>query len=349
MYDDKSFIASFAPVMVVDCTGELYDSRAEYRFAELLDMTRCEYQHNKLAIAIPKQRGGMYKPDFLLERNIQGLNYIDAIDVKGKDLERAPETQKLVRDCLEVFHGKSMKRQYGNTFRSLTLIFPYKILYFDKDTDENGVEAFIYQCPTCGKLEILPKKNHKCSYCGATSKELCDPNWTQWVIDNADKETLPRRTAWEINKINELKSLCEKAGIKLLNKEKTFKVGFPDRIDILWSADAAYENQPTRLKSFGSAKRLQSLITCIESSEDNKNLIRYLARHASDKESIIGQAVFVTPKGIFVAERNSPKLKKGHAYHCSECESGYFSADDDARCPLCGSYRHSIVEGDSDD
>ena len=336
MYDDKSFLASMMPVIVIAPNGDKYDSRTEYRFEELLDMVKQDHTHNKLAIATRDWNNGMYKPDFCLERNVDGSYLLDFIDVKGKDWDKDWKAQRLANNVQKEIN--SAHKLHGGTYRSFCLVYPDHIQYYDNSTSgDRGKPAWMYLCPVCHRFEIKPDDAPGCD-CGHhfEDSDRVPSDWIQHVINNADQSHERILTPFEQSCKKRIAELGKDAKIRFLDKEKRFSVVHPDHRDELLRPDFAYEVQALCNKTKGTASRLQSLIFCIEDKEANEHIVRYLAMHAANRESYVGQIVIASRDGIKVVERDSERLRDGGAYHCPKCGRGFFAAHDDNACPFCG-------------
>lgn len=338
--NDTGYLASFPAKKTLSKDSELFDSYLEFHFGLLLDLMRTTYSHTAISLDTDKCYKSRYTPDFIVQRNPKGLPIIDSFDVKGKAFKDDADAHKAAQLMIDVLGTE----EYGVLNRSFSLIYNYDIRYYDEETKDifKPKKAHYYLCPKCGKFEILPESNHRCSYCGTESQVFVENNkWEKFVQQHADTNNLPHRTANEMKWKRGIAALAKKANIALLPDSEAYQIEYPDRIDVMWNPDFAYELQPDTIPTYGSVSKLQGFISCIENSEDYKTMIRFLCNNAANKESIIRQAVFATKNGLYAAEWNNPKLMPASAYTCGKCGKGYFSADNDTKCPFCMSEGHA--------
>lgn len=339
--NNTQFLPSLRARKTVHKNGEYYASYAEHQFQLLLELFGEEAEHDCVSFEIDKKHyyyqdgrhQTRYTPDYTQMRCKNGIAYMTTVDVKGKDFECDSDAQRVAQIMIDVIHNTDFCE-----VRSFALVYKDKIRYYDIDTTDinKPKSASYYLCPECGRFEILPDSDHKCSRCGAESEKAIKNNaYIKYVQSKAKNDQMLHRTEWEKRAKERLFELGKLAGIEFLEEDDVFQIAYPELNNEHWRPDFAYDIQPTSIPSFNTAPKVQSIISCIENIKDYEKMMNYLAAHAANKESMIRQAVFCTPDGILIAEYNNRKLNPGGAYKCDKCGKGFFSVHHDSTCPFC--------------
>lgn len=357
-YTGDEFQPGFTATVVIASDGTKYDSITEHRFSKILDMTNTQYRHNEISIESNRKRG-KYKPDYTIERVIDGMPYLDIIDVKGKALACDPDGREAVR----AFVGElgKMQKGYFSIYRYFALVYDREIIYYDADTElkpltykEHGIQKTEnllgepgerYYCSSCGHFDIRRKGEDECIYCGSKMDKFGGYSFSGYVEEKSNPHKLPHRTDWEKDEQKRIEALARKANIALVDEEDQFHIEFPDTISLaaLWKPDFAYEPFADKLHVMGTARKQQAVISCIQDSKPYHFMVKYLCNLAA-KESMIEQAIFATPKGLFLAERHISKLRPASFKTCHHCHKGYISEISDEECPYCGKNGATTIE-----
>lgn len=290
-----------------------------------------------------------YKPDYTLYygEDANGNRIADIIDIKGKDYSADTDQQELSRIIPKGVLGTIQHDDDGKvdvTFRAFAIINPRSVRYYDQThTDTEGIEARIFVCPECGRVEILPEHRLTCSTCGhefGWDDEHVDP-WDalrKWQ----DIETCTTDAAKAAR--DAFRESAIKHGLEFFDKQDA-SCGLIMRIQHeqgngqMFCPDFAYISQDHRQKTFKPTPIMLSTGIFIFDNMRGENAahIKSLVKHAAHHETAYDAIVIVTAeKEFYICERDKgEKLRKAKWCHCEACGNTYIASAEYPECPFC--------------